>query len=261
VPSAAPSPNRDPGSAARRPTTVKFLDKIDEKGVLERRFDVSCDGRSVPGILWTPSAPETLEPRPLVLMGHGALTDKRVPYLVSLARRLVRHHGIAAASIDHPEHGDRDRPDHAGAGREPWWSHTTTDETVADWHAVVAGVQALDEVGAGPLGYFGMSQGTIFGLPFVASEPRVQVAALGLMGIAGPTSDRIAADAARITCPVLFLVQWDDELFPRDRAFDLFTALASTDKRLHAHPGSHGAVALEELEFAESFLAAHLLRT
>jgi dienelactone hydrolase len=236
---------------------MKFTDKIDEKGVLERRFDVTCDGRTVPGILWTPSGASP-GPRPLVLMGHGALTDKRVPYLLSLARRLVRHHGIAAASIDHPEHGDRHRPGGPGAGREPWWSHTTTDETVADWHAVVAEAQALDEVGDGPLGYFGVSLGTILGLPFVADEPRVKVAILGLMGIAGPTRDRIEADAARVTCPVLFLVQWHDELFERGCAFDLFDAIGATDKRLHAHPGSHGAVRLEELDFAEGFLAANL---
>jgi hypothetical protein len=57
---------------------------------------------------------------------------------------------------------------------------------------------------------------------------------------------------------VLFLVQWDDELFPRDRAFELFSALASRDKRLHANPGRHVEVPAEEFRASEQFLAATL---
>ena len=57
--------------------------------------------------------------------------------------------------------------------------------------------------------------GTILGLPVVAAEPRISVAVLGLAGIAGPTKQRLADDAKSVRCPVLFLVQWDDELFPK----------------------------------------------
>ena len=32
-------------------------------------------------------------------------------------------------------------------------------------------------------------------------------------------------------------MQFEDELFPRDGYLQLFDALGSTDKRLHAHPG------------------------
>jgi hypothetical protein len=38
---------------------------------------------------------------------------------------------------------------------------------------------------------------------------------------------------------VLYHVQWDDELSPRDGQFELFGALASADKRLIARPGPH----------------------
>jgi hypothetical protein len=34
-------------------------------------------------------------------------------------------------------------------------------------------------------------------------------------------------------------MQWDDAIFPRDGQFELFDALASTDKRLVARPGPH----------------------
>jgi len=100
--------------------------------------------------------------------------------------------------------------------------------------------------------------GTILGLPTVAAEPRISVAVLGLMGLTGPTKTRIATDAALVSCPVLFLMQWHDELFPRQVAEALFEALGSTDKRLHAHPGKHGDVPPEEFEASERFLALHL---
>jgi len=46
--------------------------------------------------------------------------------------------------------------------------------------------------------------------------------------------------AARAVCaPVLYHVQWDDEIFPRDGQFELFDVLASVDKRLIARSGPH----------------------
>ena len=96
-----------------------------------------------------------------------------------------------------------------------------TDEMVADWRAVLDALQAPTVLGAGSVGWWGLSMGTILGLPVVAAEPRISVAVLGLMGIVGPTKARLAADATSVRCPVLFLVQWDDELFARDRAFEI----------------------------------------
>ena len=102
--------------------------------------------------------------------------------------------------------------------------------------------------------------GTILGLPLVAAEARIDAAVLGLMGLTGPTRARIEADAPRVRCPVLFLVQWDDELFPRGDAFALFDALGSADKRLHAHRGGHGAVPDEAFAATVDFLVRHLGR-
>jgi dienelactone hydrolase len=235
------------------------------KGVRQRRFDIDRDGRTVPGLLWTP--PEAGGPRPLVLIGHGASGSKREDYVMAFGRRLVRHLGFAAAAIDGPVHGDR------RAGRpgpdlpffdfgQLWTSDPTmTDAMVADWRTTIDVLQSEPDIGVGPVGYWGLSMGTILGLPLVAAEPRVAVAVLGLMGLTGPTRSRIAADALSISCPVLFLMQWHDELFPREKVIDLFDALGSTDKRLHAHPGSHGEVPLEEFEASERFLALHLAPT
>ena len=100
--------------------------------------------------------------------------------------------------------------------------------------------------------------GTILGLPLVAADDRVAAAVLGLMGVAGPAKDRVTADAAAVRCPVLFVVQWDDALFPRDKAFALFDALGTDNKRLHANPGSHGGVPADEFALTARFLGEHL---
>jgi dienelactone hydrolase len=232
------------------------------RGVRQRRFDIQRDERTVPGLLWTP--PGADGPRPLVLIGHGASGSKTEDYVVALGQRLVRHLGYAAAAIDGPVHGHRRQPD--GAPAAPFlefglmWANDVgmTDAMVADWQATIDALEAEPDIGAGPVGYWGLSMGTILGLPVVAAEPRIAVAVLGLMGLTGPTKRRLATDARAVRCPVLFLMQWDDELFPREKVIDLFGALGSPDKRLHAHPGTHGEVPLEEFEASERFLALHL---
>jgi len=63
-----------------------------------------------------------------------------------------------------------------------------------------------------------------------------------------------------VTCPVLFLAQAHDSLFPPSTAIELFEALGSTDKRLHLQPGQHGEVPVEEFDASEAFLARYLER-
>ena len=237
-------------------------DTADVDGVVERGFLLDVAGRRVPGALWTPSGAEGA--RPLVLVGHGASHHKRIGYVDTLARALVRGHGFAAAAIDGAGHGDR-RPspgdDEMTIFSEflgEWSRDGSTDEAVADWAATLDAVRSLPEVGDGPVGYWGLSMGTIYGVPLAAAEPRIQVAVFGLMGLVGPTRDRLGADARVVTCPLLFIQQWDDSLIPRDSTFELFDALGSVDKRLHATPGEHAAVPAEEFVFSARFLARHL---
>ena len=220
-----------------------------DSGVVERRFDVSCEGRTVPGIVWTPEGVSAT--RPLVLIGHGGTGHKRMDYVLALARRLVRHRGYAAAAIDGPGHGDRE----GAFDRNAWMTKDVIDSMVADWKATRDALQALPEIGNRPLGYWGLSMGTMFGVPYVAADPTVRAAVLGLGGAIGR---RYTATAADIKCPVLFLQQLDDEIVPRDSALELFLAIGSNDKRLHAHPGIHVAVPPEEFEQSEEFLAKHL---
>ncbi len=232
-------------------------------GVVERRFDVDGATGTVPGIVWTPEGASG--PRPLVLIGHGGGGNKRMPYVLSIARRLVRHQGWAAAAIDGIGHGERPGP---AMPRDDSLDPATRRSFVADvasaagamvddWTATLAALRALDEIGEGPLGYWGLSMGTMFGAPFVAATPEVRVAVLGLMGTFADDNPWSAA-APAITCPVLFLTQTDDELVPVDAAMALFRALGSPDKRMHAHPGAHAAVPAEEMQASEWFLAQHL---
>jgi len=237
---------------------------VSSHGVRERRFDIVRSGRTVPSMLWTPA--EASGPRPLVLVGHGAAQTKSEAYVVALARTLVRHHAMAAVAIDGPVHGDRRPAGHVDGSLvmlefgQRWADDPgLTDDMVQDWRAVLRAVQSLDEVGAGPVGYWGLSMGTILGIPLVVAEPAISVAVLGLWGLTGPTSARLAGDAAAVACPVLFLVQWDDALCPRDRSFELFDALGTRDKRLHANPGAHSGVPPQEFLATVQFLADHLV--
>jgi hypothetical protein len=69
---------------------------------------------------------------------------------------------------------------------------------------------------------------------------------------------RFARDAPTIHVPVLFHVQWDDELFPRDGQFELFDAIGATDKQLIAFPGPHSTSSPEAVQAWCTFVTRHL---
>lgn len=231
--------------------TMQWAETTESRGVLEQGFRIEIEGRDVPGILWrAEDAPENV---PLVLIGHGGTQHKRSGYVLSLARMLARHHGIAGLAIDGPGHGERS----IGEDFEATWAREgVDDETVADWRGALDGVAG--ELAPSSVGYWGLSMGTMMGVPVVAAEPRIKVALLGLMGFGRSNGERLRADAARVTCPVRFLLQWDDELIDRQAGLDLFGALGSPIKSLHANPGLHSAVPPQEFRDTVGFLASYL---
>jgi dienelactone hydrolase len=242
-----------------------------EKGVTESRFELKVGDESVPGLLWAPE--NATGPRPLVLIGHGGTQHKRTPNVLSLARRFVRHLGYAAVAIDAPYHGERMPPEERQLSQEERWRRvrSMTPEqrekrlarnrpAVAEWKATLDAVHALDSVGGGPVGYWGVSMGTAIGLPFVSSEPRVGCAVLGLAGLRGdrPGAERFEAAARSLKIPVLFVLQSDDEVVDRDSGLALFDALGSEEKTMHLSPGPHVGIPLYERDDYEMFYSRHM---
>ncbi len=231
------------------------------RGVRERRFDLNVEGAVVPGILWMPE--NARGTRPLVLIGHGGSQHKRAPNVLSLARRLVRHLDYAAAAIDGPMHGDRVEGGtdltldvvRRRMNEDPEQVARGFRAVRNEWRETLTSLKQVDGVGDGPTGYWGLSMGTVIGLPYVASESRIDCAVLGLMGI---PIDAKGESARSITIPVLFLVQWDDELVKRTDALALFDTLGSQDKTMHVNPGPHIAVPAEEIAASERFFEKHL---
>jgi dienelactone hydrolase len=221
----------------------------------------------VPGVLWTPEG--ATGARPLIVLGHGGGQHKKAPAIVARARRLTAECGFAVVAADVPGHGDRPRHEEydqiatrnqarvaAGEDVAPLLASfhaLVARQTVPEWRAVLDAVAQLGYVGTGPVGYWGVSLGCGLGVPFVAAEPRVRAAVLGLGGALA-----VAEAAARITVPVEFLVQWDDERVPREQSLALFDALGSADKTLHASPGKHGDLPGSETDGSLRFFARHL---
>jgi fermentation-respiration switch protein FrsA (DUF1100 family) len=70
----------------------------------------------------------------------------------------------------------------------------------------------------------------------------------------------MAAAARAVSAPVLYHVQWDDEIFPRDGQFELFDALASPDKRLIARPGPHAQTHPDDQASWQDFISVNTPR-
>ncbi|MEV0399207.1 alpha/beta hydrolase [Actinoallomurus sp. NPDC050550] len=240
-----------------------FTSQTSADGVTEQSFTLG----EIPGVLFTPQ--DATGPRPLILIGHGGGQHKKAPGVLAGAHRFAAEGGFAVAAIDAPNHGDRPKDDQFIQLVDDWRARMAAGENpaelvaamhdllagqaVADWQAVLAAVQELDHVGAGPVGYWGVSMGCGLGVPLLAAEPRIRAAVLGLLGVRG-----LAETAAKVTVPVQFLLQWDDSLVPRDQALALFDALGSTEKTLHANPGDHGGIPAFETDNALQFFARHL---
>ena len=208
------------------------------EGARERCFELLVEGRPVPGVYWKPKS----DSERLVLLGHGGMGHKKVDYMLAMAKMFIDK-GFSVMAIDGPSHGDREGinlTDNPERFEEAWIEGGGTHGVVKDWSAALDFVE--QEEGARPTGWWGLSMGTMMGLPVAASDPRIKVALLGLMGSWGPDADLLVEMAPQVSCPVRFLVQWDDEVVPRSACLELYDKLGSKKKTLHANPGPHSSV-------------------
>ena len=56
-----------------------------------------------------------------------------------------------------------------------------------------------------PVGYYGLSMGTAYGLPFLAVEKRIEAAVIGMWGSNYPNSGQLVEAARHVRSPVCFL--------------------------------------------------------
>jgi len=239
-------------------------DAVKTDQVKERAFCVERNGHDIPGVLWSPAA--VVRPQPLVLMGHGGGGHKRNERMVMLGHLFAADYGWCAAAIDGPVHGERGSVTDANdpVYRQMWQRPDIVQDMIDDWKATLEALSALESIDATRVGYWGVSMGTMFGLPFVASEARVRVAVLGKAGMTGSSVRRSGIDmhfkafAPKLTIPVLFVMQWDDERFERQGQLELFDQLGARDKRLHAYPGQHVDNGPEAFDTQAAFLKRYL---
>jgi len=238
---------------------VNWTSAKDTNGYTTREFSLEGN-RPVTGAAWLPAQPTA--GTPLICFGHGASGDRYQSPIGDLAGRFVRA-GFPCLSLDGPVHGLRKVGDGArGAFFSEYQRENSIADMLSDWEFAIEAVKALNEVGGCKLAYFGLSMGSIFGIPLIAARADMLVATLGLVGVSGqfPHGERILEDAANIHCPTLFLMQLEDELFDREGYLKVFDAFSSGDKRLHANPGLHAEVPIEEVDFTYSFMHGVLTR-
>jgi hypothetical protein len=228
----------------------------DGNGLIRR--DAGLPPGRAPISIWTKLAQV---PRLIVLIGHGGSRHRRAESVVMMAQAVLDKVPAYVAAIDGPLHGDRLRglaQDTVSAFAALWQTESGGVRDMADdWHAALIQVRALPGAAELPIGYYGVSMGTAFGLPFLAEQPMIGAASLGMWDASFSKSERLLAIATRVQCSVLFQHRERDEYFSREGALRLFDSIGSSDKRFVPLQGSHGESA-DQLQIAAEFLIRRL---
>lgn len=239
-----------------------------ERGVTSRAFRVqTTDTRHADALLFVPQAQAGAQALPVVLVQHGGSSHKGGQDVLDLVDVFVHRRGMALVAMDGPVHGGRRNPALALEERLrirdqflAMWREE--DEHVRnmtqDWRAVIQVLAAIPRCDPARMAWVGLSMGTAYGLPLLASGPGVCAAVIGMWGLSYPNSQRLLTDAGQVNCPVLFQQKWDDELFDRQGQLALFDGLATADKRVCIYPGGHTAVQGEQMRDLERFIAERL---
>jgi dienelactone hydrolase len=245
-------------------TDITWTDLPPDTGAAPTRdFMLRHRDGSVPGALWLPAAGA---PKALLLVGHGGSRHKRAPTTLTFIGEAVERRGFAVAAIDGPLHGARRGADRSADPADTQMDFRNLWATpgngiagmTADWRAALAALRREAALSGLPVGYFGLSMGTAYGLPFVAAEPRVGAAVLGMWGANYPNSAPLVEAAGRVRCPVFFMHKTEDHFFTLDGAFAIYGALPGEDKRMLLSPGPHAEATAEQIELALTFFTRRL---
>ena len=257
---------------------MEIISEKVEDGVVRRRFDITVEGKVVPGLDWRPEAASG--PRPTILFGHGGFQSKEAPNIVAMADSLARDRGWASVALDAPGHGDRrtdaqiqqqeetlrrlrtrgvDTSARRGRDRaveEAVASDGREPRMVREWKALLDLFAGDDALAASSYGYWGVSMGARYGIPLVATEPRITAAVFGLFGLLPDPAFKAQVEA--ITIPLLFLFQYNDELMTPQAGLALWDAFGSREKTMHINPGPHVGIPTFERESSAVFFERHL---
>ncbi|MFQ5699971.1 MAG: alpha/beta hydrolase family protein [Myxococcota bacterium] len=254
-----------------------------------RRLEAEGSCGPVPALLWTPA--RISPPWPLVLLGHGGEGSKDAKRYQELARFFAERVRAAVLVIDGPAHGERaprtGTPlDRFRETRRALADPETPGRMAGDWAAALVVARRVEGLDSGPVGYFGLSMGTLLGVPSVVELPEVHSAVFALGGVPRETGVAAVARAAgapeavvrimleedapairgrllleaaaRLGGREILLLNMDaDETFSMEGALRFFRAIPGP-KRMAVWAGGHTDLPREALELAADFLRARL---
>ena len=161
--------------------TVQWTEVTDPAGHTLREFTVPFQERLITGAIWLPTDGE---PTKLTCFGHGASGDRYQWPIPKLAERL-RQAGILGMALDGPMHGLRQPSE--GEPRALFvqgLQQGTVLKTMAeDWAQALKIIPQDLGLEVNKTAYFGLSMGSIFGIPFLATRTDDAVATVGLAGV------------------------------------------------------------------------------
>jgi fermentation-respiration switch protein FrsA (DUF1100 family) len=221
------------------------------------QLPIDIDGETASAVLEVPRGTT----RGLVVLAHGLSANRESEYLRGVARDLHAR-SVATVSMDAPLHGSR-RQASLSMTFEDWvkewqqfWSSGGSARMIAEYTAMLD--SCPPKFSALPVGHWGTSLATQTGIPWLAEDPRPRAAVVGQFRGDGLLMQKFAP---RLTLPVFFIQQQDDELHSAELSQQLFDLIGSKEKRLRSSPGGHTAVPMSVLRESVGWLTDQLDNT
>ncbi|MEX2238462.1 MAG: acetylxylan esterase [Dehalococcoidia bacterium] len=246
------------------------------QGLKRTRFTfTSTHWQRVPGLLLTPQG---TGPFPLVVMQHGAGSEKEAEYIARPAEFWAQSEGWAVLAIDAPRHGERQRGevDRARLFNHSYTWRDTAIQMAQDLMRSLDYARTRAEIDSSRVAYVGFSMGTILGVAFVALDKRVGSAVFNIGGAV--TAERLGEfsedhreqieEVVEIVDPVHFAPQiaprpvlmingLQDDIVPPASGQRLFDAMGEP-KRIEWYEGDHYGIRGKELKLMREFLRENL---